>query len=54
VVSHASGTCHVRNAARPPDHVANETGLRNVFAALEPPSLDEGFSEVHVVDPSDA
>jgi predicted kinase len=47
-------TCLARNAARPPDQVADEKGLRNVFAALEPPSLDEGFAEVHVVDPSDA
>jgi len=47
-------TCLVRNAARPADQVADETGLRNVFAALEPPSLDEVFAAVHMVDPSDA
>lgn len=43
-------TCLARNAARPPDQVADECGLRNVFAALEPPGLDEGFAEVCVVE----
>ena len=43
--------CLARNAARPPDQVADECGLRNVFAALEPPGMDEGFAEVRVVDP---
>jgi predicted kinase len=38
--------CIERNAARPPDEVADEQGLRNVFAALEPPSIAEGFSAV--------
>ena len=38
--------CLARNAARPQDEVAGETGLRNVHAALEPPSLDEGFTAV--------
>lgn len=40
------GECLQRNAARPFDQVANESGLRNVFAALEPPSEDEGFESV--------
>jgi predicted kinase len=39
-------TCLARNAARPPDEVAHEQGLRNVFAALEAPSLEEGFVQV--------
>ena len=38
--------CLARNAARPLDEVASEQGLRNVFAALEPPAPDEGFAEV--------
>ena len=45
--------CLARNAARPPDEVADEQGLRNVFAALEPPAQDEGFAAVLVVgDPA--
>lgn len=38
--------CLARNAARPTDEIANETGLRNVYAAVEPPSEQEGFSSV--------
>lgn len=38
--------CVARNAARPPDEVANESGLRNVFAALEPPTAEEGFARI--------
>lgn len=38
--------CLARNAARPPDQVADEQGLRNVFAALEAPTEGEGFVEV--------
>lgn len=38
--------CLARNGARPADEVADERGLRNVFAALEPPELDEGFAEI--------
>lgn len=44
--------CISRNASQPADEIANEQGLRNVFAALEPPSIEEGFSEVVVVKPS--
>jgi predicted kinase len=40
--------CLSRNAGRPPDQVANEQGLRNVFAAVEPPSQAEGF--IHVLE----
>lgn len=42
--------CLARNAARPPDEVADEQGLRNVFAALQPPALAEGFVGVVEVD----
>lgn len=38
--------CVARNAARPADEIADETGLRNVFAALEPPSTNEGFARI--------
>lgn len=38
--------CLARNATRPVDEVADESGLRNVFAALEPPSVEEGFASV--------
>lgn len=40
--------CQARNAARPGDEVADEKGLRNVFAALQPPGPDEGI--VHVFE----
>ena len=42
--------CLARNAARPADEVAHEQGLRNVFAALEPPTEQEGFVSVWHVD----
>ena len=42
--------CLARNAARPPDEVADTQGLRNVFAALEPPTAAEGFAKVLVVE----
>ena len=38
--------CISRNAARPEDEVVPEQAIRNVFAAVEPPSLDEGFERV--------
>ncbi|MFT3800993.1 MAG: AAA family ATPase [Burkholderiaceae bacterium] len=41
--------CLQRNACRPADQIADERGLRNVFAALEPPAIEEGFSSVLVV-----
>lgn len=43
-------TCLERNAARPTDEVVDEQALRNVYAALEAPSLSEGLDaiiEVH-------
>ncbi len=46
--------CIARNANRPADHVANEQGLRNVFAALEPPTQAEGFAYVLEIARSDA
>jgi predicted kinase len=45
--------CLVRNAARPPDEVVPEQALKNVFAAIEPPSVAEGFARVIEVDPTD-
>lgn len=41
--------CLARNALRPNDEVVSEQGIRNVFAALEPPSIEEGFEEVLIV-----
>ncbi len=38
--------CLARNAARPADEFANESGLRNVLAALEPPGAEEGFARI--------
>jgi predicted kinase len=38
--------CLARNAARPPDELVDERALRNVFAAVEPPTEDEGFIRV--------
>lgn len=46
--------CLSRNANRPPDQVANEQGLRNVYAAVEPPAQAEGFIHVLEVANSDA
>lgn len=42
--------CVERNAARPLTELVNEQGLRNVFAALEPPQLSEGFSRIIEVE----
>jgi predicted kinase len=42
--------CLSRNRRRPTDQVANEIGLRNVFAALEPPREQEGFATVLLVN----
>ena len=38
--------CLARNSARPADEIAAEQGIRNVYAAVEPPSPSEGFAEV--------
>jgi len=42
--------CLTRNAARPIDEIAAEQGIRNVYAAVEPPSFAEGFEEVVEID----
>ena len=41
--------CVARNAARSINELCDEEGLRNVFAALEAPSLEEGFAAVQEV-----
>ena len=41
--------CLERNVSRPADQIVDERGLRNVFAALESPTVEEGFSSVLVV-----
>lgn len=38
--------CLERNRGRPPDEIVDEQAIRNVFAAMEPPGLDEGFAQV--------
>lgn len=42
--------CLGRDAKRPPDKMASERGLRNVFAAMQPPEPGEGFTEILCVD----
>jgi predicted kinase len=39
-------TCISRNASRPAGEVVMERAIRNVHAAIERPSLEEGFSEI--------
>jgi tRNA uridine 5-carbamoylmethylation protein Kti12 len=46
-------TCLARNAARPQDEVVPERGVRNVHAAVEPPTTDEGFHSILEVFPSE-
>jgi hypothetical protein len=43
--------CIARNAARPIDEVVPEQAIRNVYAAVEPPSADEGFEHIIEVPP---
>jgi predicted kinase len=38
--------CLARNAARAADEVVPDQAVRNVFAAIEPPSTSEGFERV--------
>ncbi len=38
--------CIARNASRPEDELVPEQAIRNVFAAVEPPSTAEGFEHV--------
>jgi hypothetical protein len=54
LVSNSAGSLHGPQRARPPDEVVGEKGLRNVFAALEPPERSEEFIDVVVVQYSDA
>jgi hypothetical protein len=42
--------CIARNAKRPSDEIVSERAILNVYAAIEPPSLEEGFSEIIEVD----
>jgi predicted kinase len=46
--------CIARNAARPVDERMPEQAIRNVYAALEAPSTDEGFDEVIVISAATA
>ena len=39
-----------QNALRPADEVVPGAALRSVFSLLEPPSRDEGFDEVFIID----
>ena len=43
--------CLARNAARPHDEVCPEGAIRNVHAAVEPPTMDEGFDSIVEVFP---
>ena len=45
--------CLARNAARPQDEVVPERAIRNVHAAVEQPTTDEGFDSVIEVLPSE-
>jgi predicted kinase len=38
-----------RNSGRPPDKQVSEEVIRYVFSNFEPPTIDEGFSEIHVI-----
>ncbi len=44
-------TCLARNATRPQDEVVPERGVRNVHAAVEPPTTAEGFHSILEVFP---
>jgi len=46
--------CVARNAARPVDERVPEQAIRNVHAALQAPSTDEGFNEVMVISAAPA
>lgn len=38
--------CLVCNRLRPSDRFVSESALKNVHAAIEPPSIEEGFSDI--------
>ncbi len=42
--------CIARNAARPADERVSEQAICNVYAAIEPPDLCEGFDEILASD----
>lgn len=42
--------CLERNAQRTIDKMVDEQALKNVFAAIEAPSLDEGFTNIIVIE----
>ena len=44
--------CLTRNAARPKDEVVPERAVRNVHAAVEPPTMEEGFHRIIEVFPN--
>ena len=43
--------CLTRNAARPKDEIVPERAVRNVHAAVEPPTMEEGFHRIIEVFP---
>ena len=44
--------CLTRNAARPRDEVVPVRAVRNVHAAVEPPTMEEGFHRIIKVFPN--
>ena len=44
--------CLTRNAARPKDEIVPERAVRNVHAAVEPPTMEEGFDRIIEVFPN--
>jgi len=42
-------SCLARNALRPEDEAVSERAIHNVFAALEPPSTEEGFEYILIL-----
>jgi len=42
--------CLARNNRRPHDEVVPESAIKNVFNALQPPQLSEGFADILRVD----
>jgi shikimate kinase len=38
--------CIARNASRPCEELVDDRAIRNVYAAIEPPGLGEGFAKV--------
>nr|WP_174505788.1 AAA family ATPase [Acinetobacter sp. Marseille-Q1620] len=42
-------TCLKRNLLRPADEIVDQSALRNVFNALERPTLNEGFTQIIIV-----